>query len=219
MLSRRFVSVRNILRLWHTVIWNGFPLAVFQHYWDLVINTSLRKCCFAPGWTQLGNGSGKLSELKTTTAETGIYGGVGKSGEWWAGTYWDVIAPKAPKLSNCRLRYHGVARYWGAACCFLYWCTASLENAISPGGKELRIHLKQWEKYKYAWRDGPATHRGPPWTVRGHQTLMEDICMLCSYIFSEVTLILSQLGVLFSLFVCTEKKVVCLLQFPRNLLN
>lgn len=43
--------------------------------------------------------------------------------------------------------------------------------------------------------------------------------MLCSYIFSDVTLILSQLGVLFSLSVCTEKKVVCLLQFPRNLLN
>lgn len=30
MLSQRFVSVRNILRLWYTVIWNSFPLAVLQ---------------------------------------------------------------------------------------------------------------------------------------------------------------------------------------------
>lgn len=58
-LSRRFVSVRNTLRLWHTVIWNTFPLAVFQHYWDLVINTILRKSCLSLGWTQLGNGLAK----------------------------------------------------------------------------------------------------------------------------------------------------------------
>lgn len=50
----RFVSVRNILRLWHTVIWNTFPLAVFQHYWDLVINTSLRKSYLSLGWKWIG---------------------------------------------------------------------------------------------------------------------------------------------------------------------
>lgn len=30
MLSQRFVSVRNVLRLWHAVVWNNFPLAVLQ---------------------------------------------------------------------------------------------------------------------------------------------------------------------------------------------
>lgn len=38
MLNQKFVSVRNILKLWHTVIWNSFPVAMFQgllglHYW------------------------------------------------------------------------------------------------------------------------------------------------------------------------------------------
>lgn len=94
----RFVSVRNTLRLWHTVIWNTFPLAVFQHYWDLVINTSLRKSCLSLGWTQPGNGSAKLSVLKTNpcSQETGMCGGVGRSWRWWAGAHRDVIAPNAP---------------------------------------------------------------------------------------------------------------------------
>lgn len=38
MLNQKFVSVRNILKLWHTLIWNSFPVAMFQgllglHYW------------------------------------------------------------------------------------------------------------------------------------------------------------------------------------------
>lgn len=38
MLNQKIVSVRNILKLWHTVIWTSFPVAMFQgwlglHYW------------------------------------------------------------------------------------------------------------------------------------------------------------------------------------------
>lgn len=163
---------------------------------------------------------------------------------WQAGAYWEVIAAKAPILSNCSLRYCRVASYWGAAGSFFYPCTANLGNAASPGGEELRMHVKS-EEFAQTWEtvtQGECPVRGwkhhlivkavilrllwkissmhggadPPHTgglhgLQEHSRHQQRISsMPCLYIFSEVIFILSQLQVLFSLSVCTGKKVGCL---------
>lgn len=88
-LSQRFVSVRNILRLWHAVIWNSFSLAVFQRLLGPCYQYQLKEVLPFSWVDTAGKRIGKMIPVENSPClqETGVCGGVGRSEGRWAGAY------------------------------------------------------------------------------------------------------------------------------------
>ena len=168
MLSQRFVSVRNILRLWHIAIWNSFPLAMFRCLLGPCYQYQLQEV-LPFSWVEA---AGKAIRVDNSpcSQETGAWGGVGRSEGWWAGAYWEVLAAKVPVLSNCSLRYRRAASCRGAACSFFCRCTANPGNAARPGDEELRMHVKQQAFAQHGELGGERPARG-----RRHRVIVKAV--------------------------------------------